>query len=120
MKLPNRPLYNDELEKYAKTLKIPHFKGVFMRDSMPKSVKIKESAIINLDNSKNSGTHWVAYIKNGNTVQYFDSFGNLKPPRELVKYFDQGVKIIYNNDSYQTFNQINCGHLCLQFLYNNK
>lgn len=92
-----------------------------MRDSIPKTVKSKESAIINLDESKNRGTHWVAYMKNDNIVRYFDSFGNLKPPRELVTHFgNDGVKIIYNNESYQTFNQINCGHLCLRFLYNNK
>lgn len=91
-----------------------------MRDTLPKSSFCKESAIVNLDSNKNSGTHWVAYIKNGSIVNYFDSFGSLKPPRELVKHFGSNVKIFYNNDSYQKYNETNCGHLCLKFLYNNQ
>lgn len=59
-----------------------------MRDTLPhKRAATNESAILNLDVSKNRGTHWVAYIKNNNTVNYFDSFGNLKPPRELVSFW---------------------------------
>lgn len=119
MKLPKRALYSDELFKYVKLLKIPHFKGVFMRDTLPKQKPTSyESAIINLDVSRNMGTHWVAYIKKGNIVEYFDSFGNLKPPKELVNYLGK-VKILYNNETYQKYNQNNCGHLCLNFLYKN-
>lgn len=46
--------------------------------------------------SKNRGFYWVAYIENGNTVQYFNSFGNLKPPQGVVKHFGDDVKVIYN------------------------
>lgn len=89
-----------------------------MRDTLPKSGPLqRESAIVNLDVSKNNGTHWVAYRKINNNVEYFDSFGNLKPMKELVKYLGK-VKIFYNNNQYQTYNQINCGHLCLKFLCN--
>lgn len=91
-----------------------------MRDTLPKKSSKRESAVVNLDVSTNPGTHWVAYVKNDNVVHYFDSFGNLKPPLELARYFGSKVKIVYNNDSYQTYNQTNCGHLCLKFLYNNK
>lgn len=90
-----------------------------MRDRLYQPPAYQESAIVNLDSSRNKGTHWVAYIKKGNLVHYFDSFGNLKPPRELADYFGPGVKILYNNDPYQTYNQSNCGHICLSFLYNN-
>ncbi|CAB0035058.1 unnamed protein product [Trichogramma brassicae] len=37
-----------------------------------------------LDSEKNVGTHWVAYRKSGFKVIYFDSFGDLPPPRELM------------------------------------
>ncbi|KAJ8910927.1 hypothetical protein NQ315_014261 [Exocentrus adspersus] len=116
--LPKRPLTDLDLIKYAKMLKIPNFKGVFMRDTLPDSKMAlqKECAILNLDSNTNKGTHWVAYSKNGNMVQYFDSFGALKPPIELVRYL-KGCRIIYNNDQYQRYNQVNCGHLCLEFLY---
>lgn len=88
-----------------------------MRDTLPKTSRQRESAILNLDTSTNQGTHWVAYRKINDTVDYFDSFGNLKPPKELVHYLGK-AKIFYNDAPYQTYNQINCGHLCLKFLYN--
>lgn len=120
MKLPNRALSNIDLLKYVKKLGIPHFRGIFMRDSLPSTPPRRcESAIINLDSVEGAGTHWVAYKKIDNSVLYFDSFGSLKPPIELVRYFDK-YKIKYNPDAYQTYNTINCGHLCLEFLYKNR
>jgi hypothetical protein len=89
-----------------------------MRDTLPSTgPRLRESAILNLDLNKNRGTHWVAYKKNGNDVEYFDSFGHLKPPKELVRYLGANANITYNADRYQNYDQINCGHLCLQFLY---
>lgn len=51
------------------------------------SVKFKDSAIIHLDTSKNSGSHWVSHTEN-------DSFGNLKPKQEVVKHFGDLIKIL--------------------------
>lgn len=58
-----------------------------MRDSLPHSVHVNECAIINLDSISGPGTHWVCYKKLGSLVEYFDSFGNLRPPIELIKYW---------------------------------
>lgn len=104
---------------------IPHFRGVFMRDNLPKAPARVECAVVNLDSKYGSGTHWVAYFKNGSSVKYFDSFGNLKPPLELMQYFNrnrnskQVLRVMYNYDRYQNYNDINCGHLCLKFLLEN-
>lgn len=87
-----------------------------MRDNLPTRPHYNESAIVNLDSLHGEGTHWVAYKKRGNRISYFDSFGNLSPPLELIKYF-RDCEIKYNHDRYQNFNAINCGHLCLEFLY---
>ena len=55
---------NLELVKYAKKLKIPNFRGVFMRDELASMKPQKnETEIINLDSTKGSGTHWVGYCK---------------------------------------------------------
>lgn len=97
---------------------MPNFRGVYMRDSLPKLPKINECAIVNLDSSDNLGTHWVAYVKKGINVNYFDAFGNLRPPLELLKYFD-GCKILYNRRRYQDWETPYCGHYCLLFLYKN-
>lgn len=107
---------NVQLEQLAKRMRIPFFRGVFMRNNLPISgVRENESGIVNLDDVDGPGTHWVAYIKRGNQAIYFDSFGNLRPPKELVLYLNV-VKIEYNHTPYQNYNQNNCGQLCLRFL----
>lgn len=92
-----------------------------MRDNLPKSIRELECGIVNLDTNKGHGTHWVAYIKRFNNVQYYDSYGNLKPPIEIVNYFNSSgqVKFFYNHDRIQKFNTVVCGHFCLRFLYKN-
>jgi len=121
--LPRRPLTNFDLKKYVKLLNIAHFRGIFMRNKLPKVIGKLESGIINLDNSNGPGTHWTAYVKNNTHITYFDSYGNLRPPTEIIAYFlsdGNKNKIVYNYDSYQSYNTANCGHLCLEFLYKNR
>lgn len=85
-----------------------------MRDQLPKHLRRKECGIINLDSATNPGSHWVAYAKFDNYIEYFDSYGNLKPPSELIKYV--GNNINYNYENVQRNHPYNCGHLCLRFL----
>lgn len=86
-----------------------------MRDTLPLKPNFFETAVVNLDSKYGNGSHWVCYKKLGTTVEYFDSYGDLKPPRELIKYF-RGSKINYNYNNFQKQNKFNCGHLCLKFL----
>lgn len=113
--LPKRPLTDRDLERNAKD--IPHFRGVFMRNDLPNKIWNNESAIVNLDLKQGLGTHWVAYKKEGNKIIYFDSFGDLRPPKELLRYFGKTSRIQYNYKRYQKIGSSNCGHLCLKFLY---
>lgn len=115
-KKKDTPLSNIELTKYAIQLQIPYFRGVFMRDCLPKRISSNESAIVNLDSSSGPGTHWVAYAKRGNHVEYYDSFG-VAPPAELSRYFGKKADVIYNYDQDQQLSQVICGHLCLKFLH---
>jgi hypothetical protein len=57
-----------------------------MKDELPQKVNKVECGIINLENSSEEGSHWVAYYKNNDKKYYFDSYGNAPPPKELVKY----------------------------------
>lgn len=103
-------------------LNIPNFRGVFMRDSLPCKINEHESGVVNLDSTIGKGTHWVCYKKQGFNVQYYDSFGNLKPPIELQRYFDSGPyysEVKYNYFPIQNDDEVNCGHLCLDFLARN-
>jgi hypothetical protein len=87
-----------------------------MRNELPKKAWRKETAVVNLSNDKSNGTHWVAYWKYGKEIYYFDSFGNLQPTKEIVKYLGKNVK--YNYETEQQFNTVNCGHLCINFIIN--
>ena len=105
-----------DLISYAKKLRIANFRGVFMRDTLPKSGPLEhESGIVNLDSSKGRGTHWISYMKVGSIVQYYDSFG-VPPPVEILKYFIHNV-ILFNSEQEQKFDQVICGHLCLIDVY---
>ena len=50
--------------------------GVYSRDNLPKMTK-KGAYVINLDDYKNTGTHWIA----------FDSFGIEHIPKEITKIY---------------------------------
>ena len=121
--ISRKPLTNYDIIKYIKLLRIPNFRGIFMRDKLPKKIHKNENGVVNLDDDSGEGTHWTAYIKKGKNVIYFDSYGNLRPPTELITYFnsDKNENIIhYNYNNYQPFNKTNCGELYLKFLYNNR
>jgi len=59
-----------------------------MRNALPRKIRRNESGIVNLDDTNKPGTHWVAYAKRGDRAVYFDRFGNLQPPKKIVRYLD--------------------------------
>ena len=70
----------------------PKFKGFFSINDSPKT---KDKAyIINFDEYKSIGIHWIALYVNGDNVKYSDTFGHL---------LKQIKKIIGNKKLYQTF-----------------
>ena len=119
IKLPDRALTDKDIYKYAHQLQIPNFRGVFMKDSLPKSPLQRECAIVNFNTSEEPGSHWVAYHKDGNQRIYFDSFGQITLG-EVQKYLKtdaemrEGKQVIQRNtDIVQRINTNVCGHLCL-------
>ncbi len=112
-------LTNFELVEYAKKLKIKDFRGVFMRDTLPRQPYSKECGIMNFNTSKQEGSHWVCYSIDEHKRIYFDSFGQVTPI-ELQKYlktkseWDTSQQVIQRNtDIVQHLNTHVCGHLCL-------
>ena len=108
--LPNKPLSNFEIEDAVKKIGLKNFRGVFLRDTLPKKPKRNECAIMNLDDISGNGTNWVAWFKRGNNKFYFDSFG-LPPPTELSNYLNSYV--FYLTEQIQPRQEVICGHLCL-------
>ena len=120
IELPSdRALTNLDIEDYANKLEIPYFRGVFMRDTLPAKANKIECAIVNLNTSKEIGSHWVCFAKIGKSRIYFDSFGQ-DVPLEIKKYLktvkeykDDEAVIARNTDIVQRVNTHVCGHLCL-------
>ena len=114
LELPNKALTNFELMDAVKELQIPIFRGVFMRNDLPRRPLKRECGILNLDDVSSRGTHWVCWYKiNNNKKLYFDSFG-VQPPRELIEYLSS--PIYYNTERIQPDGEVICGHLCLYVL----
>ena len=113
-------LTNFELVQHIRELRVPHFRGVFMRDELPPQVKPLECGVVNFNTSEQVGSHWVCYYKDGmNQRIYFDSFGQVTLD-EVQKYlktakeYKMGKAVIQRNtDIVQRINTHVCGHLCL-------
>ena len=59
----------------------PKFNGFYSRDSLP---KIKDGAnVINLDEFKPIGYHWIGLYVIGNNAIYFNSYGDEHIPRKV-------------------------------------
>ena len=79
---------------------------VLMSDEFLKENTKKEMIILNLESSKERGTHWVCLFKN---KYYFDPYGIL-PMKNLPCE-------TYNTLQIQPDNTKMCGQLCLYILY---
>ena len=61
------PLNNSKIQNYYQNE--PKFNGVYSRNNLP---KIKDvTYIINPDEFKSIGTHWIALHVNGNNIAFF-------------------------------------------------
>ena len=116
-------LTNFDILRCVQQLDIPHFRGVYMKDTLPASGPLKnECAIVNFNTSQESGSHWVCYYKKGSNRIYFDSFGQITPI-EIQQYLktkqeirEDNHVIQRNTDEVQAINSSECGQLCLTVL----
>uniref|UniRef100_A0A2S2PM58 Ubiquitin-like protease family profile domain-containing protein n=1 Tax=Schizaphis graminum TaxID=13262 RepID=A0A2S2PM58_SCHGA len=111
------PLSNFDINQFGN--KIKNYRGCFMRDELPMKSWVNECGVLNLNNSTQNGSHWVAWKKIKNKKIYFDSFG-IQPPKEVVKYLGKD-NLWYTDRKFQDYNDPPiCGHLCLEFIDNYK
>ena len=52
IQIPDKALTNFELLEYVHKLKIPNFRGVFMRDTLPSTPHENETGIINFNSEQ--------------------------------------------------------------------
>ena len=110
---PPHPLINFEIQEYYQNE--PRFNGVFSRDNLPNSIK-NGAYVINLDEYRDIGTHWVALYVNNKTKIYFDSFGVEHIPKKIIKFIGNNKKIIANIYRIQGYDSIMCGYFCIEFI----
>ena len=110
--------YNTELESYLKKYDGKNgyrFSGVIMKDQVKKlNISDKMFCIVNYDKSYQTGSHWVAVVKEGNNVYHFGSYG-ISPLREVQAKFSK-YDIYYNDRAVQLSDSSICGHLCIAFI----
>ena len=71
------PLTNFEKQKYCQNE--PKFNGLYSRNNLPKT---KDGAyVINIDEFKSIGTHWITLYMNGNNIFYSFEVENI--PKNL-------------------------------------
>ena len=94
---------------------------VFIQEIIYQNLK-KGSYVINLDHSKNTGTHWVVIFVKKDEIIYFDSFGVGYIPKEIMERIKN--KIIKTSIfRIQDNNSIMCGYFCIlfiEYMLNNK
>ena len=134
------PLTNFEIQEYYQNES--RFNGVFSRDNLPKNNNnnnnnnknnnsinnnnIENGAyVINLDEYRDIGTHWVALYVNNKTITCFDSFGVEHIPKEIIKLIGneqsssakaRNKKIITNIFRIQAYDLIMCAYFCIGFI----
>jgi hypothetical protein len=104
-----------EIVDKCKEMQIKNFKGVFSRDKLNENKKTNnECLVLNIDDDKNPGTHWVALFIKNDVSMYFDSFG-FDPPEEIKEYCKE--KLYSNTFKIQLPDEEICGHYCIFMLY---
>ena len=93
--------------------------GCYSKDRI-KLIENNKSVIINLQNSYELGSHWIALKTFNNEIYVFDSFGIGYLPIIIFKMF-KSFKIITNIYRIQDITSSLCGMFCVLFiLYNVK
>ena len=111
-KRANYPLSNIFVNNLLKDYK--NFISCFSKDQIP-LIENNKSIIINLQNSYEPGSHWIALKRVNNTIFVFDSFGIAYLPIYIFKVF-KNFKIITNIYRIQNINSKLCGMFCVLFI----
>jgi hypothetical protein len=113
----DKTTFLDELNGVGHKLLGVKFKGVFPADKIPRLNDLKKYAILNLDTSKEPGSHWVSIAKDGKETYLYDSFG--RSHTKIIKglqYSGNGRIVNTDLDAEQDVLETNCGARCLAWL----
>ena len=95
------------------------FAGVYnMSDNWPDPVSLPACYVVNTDNSRGPGEHWVAFfIDSDMSADYFDSYG-IHPVKKTLNWLrDRTICVHYNTLWLQSPASMVCWAYCLYFLH---
>jgi hypothetical protein len=96
------------------------FRGVFACDELEKTQlkKLPAAFIVNLDTSKQPGSHWISiYIAKNRQGYYFDSFGFKPANKHILKFLKKNCETCnYNENQLQGMNSSVCGLYSIMFV----
>jgi hypothetical protein len=119
--LGNGVTYTTQLSSMCNHLFKNKYKGTFSSDTLPKLSKSKPYAIVNVDTSKQPGSHWIACCHttsktgSGSKMLIYDSFGR-KTKSLMSNVFKKYKTIDSDHDVEQKDSEQNCGSRCISFL----
>ena len=89
------------------------FNSVYLRNNLP---KIRDGTyVINLDEFKSIGTHWIVLYVSDKNVTYINSFAFEHIPKKIRKFIrNKNVKT--NIYRIQAYDSIMCGYFCIEFI----
>ena len=109
--MPLHGLTDFEIQKYYQNE--PKFNGVYSRNNLP---IIKDGPyVINLDEFKSIGTHWIPLYVNAENLTYFDGFGVEHIPNEVRKFI-RNKNITTYIHRIQAYDSIMYGYFCIGFI----
>ena len=109
------PISNFRINKILKNDK--NCIGTFSKNKVP-ILKNNQSAIVNLANSNDTGTHRIAMKLVDRKLLYFDSCGIPYIP-DIIKRQYPNFKIIANVYRLQNDLSVECGKFCIMFIQSN-
>ena len=108
----------------SNTLTKQVFRGVFPCDKIPSIAESTYAVIVNTDNSKKKGSHWILLYVSDQTCIFIDSFGrsiNSKLfPADFVRYVSKFIglkKYRYNPKIVQGLLSDVCAEYCCYWLF---
>jgi hypothetical protein len=92
------------------------FVNVFAANELP-NLPSQSLAIVNCCNKNLTGLHWLALYKEGDVLEFFDTYGLHPNMYNLMGKLPQYNYLIYNHKRVQSLNSNVCGQYCLFFCY---
>ena len=113
----NKTTFSNILDRISRNLLGESFSGVYPADKIPVLDKDVKYAILNLDESDEPGSHWVAIAKEGDTTYLYDSFGRTHSKIiENLQSSGNGTIVDTDLDVEQSILETNCGARSLAWL----